>query len=39
VANKMLRILWHMLGENRLYNDRKPRLYESKLKRLAEIAQ
>ena len=39
VANKMLRIVWHMLGENRLYNDRKPRLYESKLKRLAEIAQ
>jgi len=39
VANKMLRILWHMLRENRLYNERKGRLYESKLKRMAHIAQ
>jgi hypothetical protein len=39
VTNRMLRIVWHMLRENRLYNGRRPRLYESKLKRLAEIAQ
>jgi transposase len=39
VANKMLRIIWHMLRENRLYNERKQGLYESKLKRLTHTAQ
>jgi transposase len=39
VANKMLRIIWHMLRENRLYNERKERLYESKLKRMTHTAQ
>jgi hypothetical protein len=39
VANKMLRIIWHMLSEDRLYNERKERLYESKLKRMAHTAQ
>jgi transposase len=39
VANKMLRIIWHMLRENRLYNERKERLYESKLKRMTHAAQ
>jgi len=35
VANKMLKIIWHMLRENRLYNERSERLYMSKLKRIA----
>jgi len=39
VANKMLRIIWHMLLENHLYNERKERLYESKLKRMTHTAQ
>jgi transposase len=39
VANKMLRIIWHMLRENRLYNERKEQLYESKLKRMNHIAE
>jgi len=39
VANKMLRIIWHMLRENRLYNERRERLYESKLKRMTHTAQ
>jgi transposase len=39
VANKMLRIIWHMLRENQLYNERKERLYESKLKRMTLTAQ
>jgi transposase len=39
VANKMLRIIWHMLQENRLYNERKEELYESKLKRMTHTAQ
>jgi transposase len=39
VANKMLRIIWHMLQENRLYNERKQRLYESKLKRMTHTAE
>ena len=34
VANKMLRILWHMLRENRLYDQRNEVRYASKLKRL-----
>ncbi len=38
VANKMLTILWCMLKENRLYNERKEKLYDSKLKRAARIA-
>jgi transposase len=39
VANKMLRILWYMLREKRLYNERKERLYQSKLKRMIHTAQ
>jgi transposase len=38
VANKMLRILWHMLMENRLYEQRSEERYNSKLKRLQRIA-
>ncbi len=38
VANKMLRILWHMLTENTLYNERREELYARKLKRLARMA-
>ena len=38
VAEKMLRILWHMLTEDTLYNERKERLYSSKLKKLAKMA-
>lgn len=38
VANKMLRILWHMLTEKRLYNERRNELYALKLKRLAIAA-
>jgi hypothetical protein len=37
VAAKMLRTLWHMLQRNRLYDERKERLYRSKLKRMARI--
>jgi hypothetical protein len=39
VANKMLRIVWHMLRESRLYKDRKEHLYQSNLERMAHIAQ
>jgi transposase len=39
VANKMLRIIWHMLRENQLYDERREGLYESKLKRLTHTAQ
>jgi hypothetical protein len=39
VANKMLRITWHMLHENRLYNERKEQLYQSELKRMTHTAQ
>jgi hypothetical protein len=35
----MLRIIWHMLRENRLYNERKEQLYQSKLKRMTHTAQ
>lgn len=38
VANKMLRILWYMLTEDTLYNERNEKLYSSKLKRLEKIA-
>jgi transposase len=38
VANKMLKILWHMLTEDTLYNERKEKLYTSKLKRLEKMA-
>jgi transposase len=38
VANKMLRIIWHMPRENHLYNERKQQLYESKLKRMTHTA-
>ncbi len=37
VGNKMLRILWHMLMENRLYDQRNEERYQSKLKRLRNI--
>ena len=38
VANKMLKILWHMLTEDTLYNERKDALFASKLKRLERRA-
>jgi transposase len=38
VANKMLRILWFMLTNNQLYNERNEKLYSSKLKRMARSA-
>lgn len=38
VANKMLRVLWHMLKQDRLYNERKERLYRTKLIRMAHLA-
>jgi transposase len=38
VANKMLKILWHVLTEDTLYNERSERLYTSKLKRLERLA-
>jgi hypothetical protein len=28
-ATKMLRIIWHMLHENRLYNEKKEQLYQN----------
>jgi transposase len=34
VSNKMLVIIWHMLKENSLYNERKEKLYRSKLKKM-----
>jgi hypothetical protein len=34
----MLRILWYMLTEDTLYNERKEKLYASKLKRLKRVA-
>jgi len=37
VANKMLRIIWHMLMENRLYDQRNEERYQSKLKRLQNM--
>lgn len=37
VGNKMLRILWHMLRENRLYDQRNEQRDRSKLKRLRNI--
>lgn len=37
VANKMLRIIWHMLTEKRLYDQRDDKRYESKLKRLQSM--
>ena len=39
VANKMLKIIWHMLTENRLYNERNETYYQTKLKKMARIAQ
>lgn len=38
VANRMLRVLWHMLREGRLYDERRERLYRSKLKRMMGVA-
>ncbi len=37
VRNKMLRILWHMLMENRLHDQRNEERYQSKLKKLRNI--
>lgn len=34
VANKMCTIIWHMLKYKKLYNERKPNLYKTKLKRI-----
>jgi transposase len=34
VANKMVTIIWHMLVNKKLYNERKQSLYETKLKRI-----
>ena len=34
VANKMITIIWHMLVNKKLYNERKQSLYETKLKRI-----
>jgi len=34
VANKMITIIWHMLVNKKLYNERKQNLYETKLKRI-----
>jgi len=34
VANKMLTIIWYMLVNKKLYNERKHSLYETKLKRI-----
>jgi len=34
VANKMITIIWHMLLNKKLYNQRKQNLYETKLKRM-----
>jgi len=39
VANKMLRIIWHMLMENRLYDQRNEERYQSKLKRLQKMTE
>jgi transposase len=34
VANKMCTIIWYMLKYKKLYNERKPNLYKTKLKRI-----
>ena len=34
VANKMITIIWHLLVNKKLYNERKQNLYETKLKRI-----
>ncbi|CDI06478.1 hypothetical protein NITUZ_60005 [Candidatus Nitrosotenuis uzonensis] len=34
VANKMIIIIWHMLTNRTLYNERKQNLYDAKLKRM-----
>ena len=34
VANKMITIIWHMLVNKKLYNERKQSLYETKFKRI-----
>jgi len=34
VANKMCTIMWHLLTYKKLYNERKPNLYKTKLKRI-----
>ena len=34
VANKMIKIIWHMLTSRDLYRDRNEKLYQKKLKRI-----
>ena len=34
VANKMIKIIWHMLASRDLYRDRNEKLYQKKLKRI-----
>lgn len=37
VANKMLRVIWAMLTNRELYRERNERLYQQKLKKLADL--
>lgn len=39
VANKMMTIIWHMLTNHALYNQRKQNLYDTKLKRMHKLIQ
>ena len=34
VANKMIKIIWHMLANKTLYKDRDEKLYQKKIKRI-----
>ena len=34
VANKMIKIIWHMLTNRALYENRNEKLYQKKLKRI-----
>ena len=34
VANKMIKIIWHMLTSRALYENRNEKLYQKKLKRI-----
>ena len=38
VANKMIKIIWHMLTSRDLYRDRNEKLYQKKLKRVDAAA-
>lgn len=37
VANKMITVMWHMLTNKKLYNERKQNLYNAKLKRIQRL--